>query len=80
MRVLEIEFNPSPSCCVDDCLKLKLSMSPEYVIIGDWWGCYGLLVMLTKMIGRLNFVLNLIIKFATYLYIINIFHYLCRYK
>lgn len=29
--------------------------------------------MLTKMIGRLNFVLNLIIKFATYLYIINIF-------
>lgn len=36
--------------------------------------------MLTKMIGRLNFVLNLIIKFATYLYIINIFHYLCRYK
>lgn len=38
VRVLEIEFNPSPSCCVDDCLKLKLSMSPEYVIIGDWWG------------------------------------------
>lgn len=38
MRVLEIEFNLSPSCCVDDCLKLKLSMSPEYVIIGDWWG------------------------------------------
>lgn len=38
MRVLEIEFNPSPSCCVDDCLELKLSMSPEYVIIGDWWG------------------------------------------
>lgn len=36
--------------------------------------------MLAKMIGRLNFVLNLIIKFATYLYIINIFHYLCRYK
>lgn len=38
VRVLEIEFNLSPSCCVDDCLKLKLSMSPEYVIIGDWWG------------------------------------------
>lgn len=38
MRVLEIEFNPSPSCCVDDCLELKLSMSLEYVIIGDWWG------------------------------------------
>lgn len=38
MRVLEIEFNLSLSCCVDDCLKLKLSMSPEYVIIGDWWG------------------------------------------